>query len=284
MRVWRIPARLGAVLVCLAGYGLLTGAPAAAEPGFDTALTELPGQFTAGARPATVAAVVSKDSGDDCLKVRWSMVLRVEGLRLDQVRVDRIEDTGSFPLEIRAEGDTARLTDRQLDPGTLCRNRTVTARYQLAVAKEVTDGSITLAAEAFDERLRLLSRQTATREVVSDRAQPGATVSPSAEPSPTESAEPGPTESAEPVPTAPAASDDPTVGPVPGGGAGSGRADRASATGGIGFVQVAFLIGGLLVFLGAGLLLRLRRLVRAADQPAVTWMQPAPRRRRAMGR
>ena len=73
--------------------------------------------------------------------------------------MDRVEETGSFPLEIRAEGDVARLTDRQLDPGTLCPGRTVTARYRVAFAEDVTRGRITLAAEAYDANLRLLARQ-----------------------------------------------------------------------------------------------------------------------------
>ncbi|MFC4105408.1 hypothetical protein [Micromonospora zhanjiangensis] len=281
MRAWRVPVRLGAVLICLTGYGLLAAAPAVAAPGFDTALTELPGRFTPGDRPATVTAVVSKQSGNanDCLKVRWSMVVRVEGLRLDQVGVDRIEDSGSFPFEVRIEGDAARLTDRQFDPGTLCRNQTVTARYQIAVAKEVTDGKITLEVQALDERSRVLARQSASREVISERAQPpAATAAPSAAPSPTESVEPAPTEE----PSAEA-----TVGPAAGTGGGTGRADRASASGGIGAVQIAFLIGGLLVFLGAGLLLRLRRLVKPVDEVAAvaagappSWMQAPPRRGR----
>ena len=62
--------------------------------------------------PAPTAAAVSRSAGRCCS--------RVQGLRLDQLKVDRVEDTGSFPLEIRTEGDTARLTDRQLDPGMLC--------------------------------------------------------------------------------------------------------------------------------------------------------------------
>ena len=70
--------------------------------------------------------------------------------------MDRVEETGSFPLDIRTDGDVARLTDRQLDPGTLCPGRTVTARYRVAFAGDVTRGRVTLAAEAYDANLRLL--------------------------------------------------------------------------------------------------------------------------------
>ena len=49
------------------------------------------------------------------------MVLTVDGADLDQVRVDRVEEDGNFPLRVRTEGDTARLTDVRLDPGQLCR-------------------------------------------------------------------------------------------------------------------------------------------------------------------
>lgn len=262
--VWRYALRAGVVLACLTGAGL--GAAAPAHAAFATELSGLPDEFTAGDQVETVSAVVSRTDPGECVKVRWSMVLSVQGIRLDQVKMDRVEETGSFPLEIRTEGDVARLTDRQLDPGTLCPDRTVTARYRVAFAEDITEGRVTLAAEAYDGNLRLLARQTATRTVVGANA--AATPTADAEPEPTETpaepvepsateetgAEAGPTEEAvvelPPTPTA-------------------GR--QVSQNGGFGLVQAAFLLGGLLLTLGFGLLVRLRRLLRPAgdaDGPA----------------
>ncbi|MER7457021.1 hypothetical protein [Micromonospora sp. NPDC126480] len=262
MTLWRYALRAGVVLACLTGVALAAPAASAANR---TELSGLPDQFRAGGQVATVSAVVRRDRGG-CVKVRWSMVLRVSGLRLDQVRVDRIEETGSFPLEVRTEGDVARLTDRQLDPGTLCPDRTVTARYRVAFAEDVTRGEVTLAAEAYDPNLRLLARQAATRAVVGRGGNARPSESPEASESPAEPTEPAAEETAEEVP---AGEDVAEVPPA----ADAGR--PVARSGGFGAVQAAFLLGGLLLSLGLGLLLRLRHLTRTAPEP-----DPRPRRPR----
>ncbi|MDO3700378.1 hypothetical protein Q3W71_01640 [Micromonospora sp. C28SCA-DRY-2] len=266
----RYALRAGVVLACLSGMALGPAAPARAA--FATELSGLPDEFTAGDRVATVSAVVSRTDPGRCVKVRWSMVLTVRGIRLDQVKVDRVEETGSFPLEIRTEGDVARLTDRQLDPGTLCPDRTVTARYRLAFAEDVTRGRVTLAAEAYDANLRLLARQTATRSVVG----------PAAPATPTEPA-PESTPPAQPIePAEETAEVEPTEEPVAEVPPAAGR--PVARSGGFGAVHAAFLLGGLLLFLGVGLLLRLRHLTRTAGgdgdpEPADRWERPAGPRR-----
>ncbi len=260
MSGWRHALRIGLVLTFVAGTGYGGALPARAAAAFSTELSGLPDEFTAGNRVETLSAVVSRSDGGGCVKVRWSMLVRVQGLRLDQLKVDRVEDSGSFPLEIRTEGDTARLTDRQLDPGVLCPGRTVTARYRVAFAEDVARGRVSFAAEAYDPQLRLLARRTATRQVVGEAAEP------TPKPSPT-SAEPTEAPSEEPAddPVTDEPTDAAVVEPPPGGVAGRPVAD----SGGFGLVQAAFLLGGLLLFLGAGLLLRMRRLLRpaAATEP-----------------
>ncbi|RKR91038.1 hypothetical protein BDK92_5422 [Micromonospora pisi] len=256
MAVRRFIGRLGAVLACVTGIGLVaTGTPAGAAPGFDTRL-ELPGQFTAGGAPVTVAAVVSTTDRGDCRKVRWSTVLRVDGFRLDQVRVDRVEETGSFPVQVRAEGNAARLTDTDLDPGQLCRDRTVTAQYRIAFAAEAAGGRVTVTAEAFDARSRLLASGSATRTVAGDRGVPTPSrtrSSPTPTPEPSESEESA-TEQESSEELVPVPSDTPVVAS----GAGGGRTDPAANSGRLGLVQVGFLTGALMLFLGVGLLMRVR--------------------------
>ncbi|MEE6312056.1 hypothetical protein V1634_35125 [Plantactinospora veratri] len=293
--VWRLATRFGSTLVCAtAGWAMLPAAPAGAAPGFDTALTRLPGQFVAGAGAETVTAVVSTTLDGDCRKVRWSLVLRADGLRLDQIGIDRIEEPGVVPTDVRGEGGAARITDRDLDPGTLCRNRTVTAQYRLAVDEAVTDGRIELTVEAFDAQSRLLDRTSATREVVSERGGPPRRRSPAPatpernRPTPTEAA-PSPTEPVEPEPTESVEGDSPVLAEGPdgaagsdGGGSGGGEASATAGRGGTGLTEIGFGVGALLLFLGAGLLLRLRsrdRLAEAAPLPA-----PARRGRPAAAR
>ncbi|MFJ6168001.1 hypothetical protein ACIQH6_22995 [Micromonospora orduensis] len=253
--VWRNALRAGVVLAGLTGAVLILAAPAQAA--FATEMSGLPARFTAGEQVRTISAVVSQtDRRGGCAKVRWSMVLTVRGIRLDQVKMDRVEENGDFPLEIRTEGDVARLTDRQLDPGTLCPGRTVTARYRVAFAEDVTQGRITLAAEAYDANLRLLARQTATRSVVGVGATATASPTPRATPTLSE-----PTSEPEEAASTPA--DEPVADqPIDAAPPSAGR--PVSQAGGFGLVHAAFLLGGLLLSLGVGLLLRLRHLTRAA--------------------
>ncbi|MEU4437193.1 hypothetical protein [Micromonospora sp. WMMA1947] len=268
MSGWRQALRIGLVLTFVAGTGYGGAVPARAAAAFSTELSGLPDEFTAGNRVETLSAVVSRSDGGGCVKVRWSMLVRVQGLRLDQLKVDRVEDSGSFPLEIRTEGDTARLTDRQLDPGVLCPGRTVTARYRVAFAEDVGRGRVSFAAEAYDPQLRLLARRTASREVVGEEAREPTPSPSSAEPTETPSDEP-PTEEPSDDPVTDEPTDAAVVEPPPPGGV-AGR--PVADSGGFGIVQAAFLLGGLLLFLGAGLLLRMRRLLR----PAAANAEPEP--------
>jgi hypothetical protein len=227
--------------VVLAGPG-----PArAAVDGFDVTITELPARFTAGADARTVTVVASTEAGRNCEKVRWSMLLEVEGVALDQIRVDRVEEDGSFPLQVQAQGDTARLTDVRLDPGRLCPGRTVTARYQVAVDDAAADGRVTFQAQAFDSGDRLLEEASASSRVVGEAGAE----SPSPAPSETESesAAPEQEDAGAAAPSAPAA---------PGDGL---AADPAAGEGGVpSLLGPGLVVGAVLVFLGVSLLLRLR--------------------------
>jgi hypothetical protein len=243
MTVWRFAGRLGTALACVAGFVAVTAGPAAAAEGVTVRITEVSNRFEAGAQ-ARMTVVASKRT-DECLKVRWSMVLRVDGMSLNQVGVDRVEDNGSFPLDVQSDGDEARLTDVQLDPGTLCRNRTVTARYALRFADDVSSGRLSMQVGAFDERGQLLETATVTRNVQGEG-------SPSAEPSPSEEATEEPTE--EPAEE----TSEEAAAPVAGGGVGQ-PIDVNRTSGGSGLLPVGLAIGGMMVFLGLTMLIRTRR-------------------------
>ena len=242
----RTAALLGGVVAGLTAAAL---APAAAQaaPGFDVRITELPGRIEAGADPSTVTVVASTDVGRNCQKVRWSLVLTVDGLDLDQVRVDRVEDDGSFPLAVQSGGDTARLTDRQLDPGELCRDRTVTARYRVAVDEDADGGEVSLQAQAFDRGAELLAEADGSVAVAAAGG---------AEPTPSPSDTPDPGESAEADDGGGAKADE-TAAPGPSDEAGT--AVRTSGDSGTtSLLGVGLVIGALLIFLGVGILLRMQ--------------------------
>jgi hypothetical protein len=259
----RAAALVSTILAISAGALVLPSAAAAVVDGFEVKIVQLPGEFTAGANAGTVLAVASADQGKRCQKVRWSMVLHLDGVDLDQVRVNRIEADAAFAVRVEeVDDDTARLTDEKFDPGVLCAGRTVTARYDVAFTDDAK-GRVTFEAQAFDARTRLLQAGSATSRVVDREA-------PAAKPKPTESKTQEATPTPEPTESA-TAGDDATAG-LPGDDEQSdaaaapdettpndlsanpaGKSDNIPSLLGPGLI-----IGAILVFLGVGLLLRLR--------------------------
>jgi hypothetical protein len=245
-------ALLSAILAVAAATLILPGRAAAVEPGFEVDITELPETFTAGAGARTVTVVASSEQ-NRCQKVRWSLLIAVAGPDLDEVEVARVEEDGDFPVQVQnAGGGTARITDVQLDPGQLCRGRTVTARYRVGFDDDADSGRVTFRAQAFNAGRTLLQEASSRSQVKGEEAEPQESESPSPEPSPspTESS-PEPEESAaaeetaEPEPT----KSEVDVASVPTSGSDSGTPSLLGA---------GLVVGGILVFLGVGLLLRLR--------------------------
>jgi hypothetical protein len=259
--VWRFASRVSVVLGCLVAGTVVAGSPASAAQGVTVRISEVTGQFEAGGAPAQVTVVATKRTRE-CIKVRWSLVLRVENVNLDQITVDRREEDGSFPVDFQTGGAEARLTDERLDPGTLCRNRSVTARYTIAFDDDATGGRVTFRTEAYDARNEFLESDTATRNVEGD-----ASPSPSPSPTPTQSDAAESTEEAE--------------APIAGGGIGE-PLEPTSGSGGSGLLPVGLAVGGMMVFLGLTLLLRARRKLvrgRPVGRPGVrgTWQGSAAR-------
>jgi hypothetical protein len=254
-------ALLSAVLAVAAAVLVLPSPAHAVLPGFDVALTQVPDAFVAGQEPRSVTAVIATDTAGRCQKVRWSMLLRVfDGPTLDDVKITRIEDGGEFLVRSQVQGDTARLTDVQVDPGELCPGRTVTARYDMSFDDSAPAGRVSFEVQAFTTTGVLL-QQAATTTRVDGRAAP----TPTAEPSPSGSDAAGagaggdasdePSESAAaPAVTAPS----------------DVAANAAAAEGGIpSLLGPGLIVGALFVLLGVGILLRLRLRAKASAAPAM---------------
>jgi len=246
-------AALVSTVLALATAILVLPAPASAVvAGVRVQITRLPKTFVAGAdaTAGTVTVVASNDgSTKGCRKVRWSMLLRVQGVSLDQVHVDRREGK-SFPVKVETDGDTARLTDVKFDPGSLCPGRTVTATY--VVAFDGGPGTVTFQAEAFDAATRLLQSATGSSRVVDETAADPAPNASDPAPDASESADPAPSESD----AVGAAGDGSSAPPA---GAADVAPNPASAAGGTpSLLGPGLIIGALLVFFGVGMLLRLR--------------------------
>jgi len=244
-------ALLSTILAVIAATLVLPGRASAVVPGFKVDITELPATFTAGAGARTVTVVATSEQ-NRCQKVRWSMFIEVDGPELNEVEVARVEDDGDFPVQVENVGNgTARITDVQLDPGQLCRGQTVTARYQIGFDDDADSGRVTFRAQAFNADRTLLQETSSRSQVKGEKSEeseespsPEASPSPSeSSPEPEESADDG--ENAEPEPTDTEAD----IAAVPASGNDTGTPSLLGA---------GLIIGGILVFLGVGLLLRLR--------------------------
>jgi hypothetical protein len=257
--------RWAAVLTSTLAVTAIVALPAPARAvvdGIDVRITDLPAEFEAGAdaRTVEVVAAVERARGRErCRKVRWSLLVQVDGPRLDQVRVDRIEEGRSFPVRARAEGDTARFTDVRTDPGRLCPGRTVTARYRVAFDAGAATGEVAFQAQAFGADDRLLQAASGASRV--DGAGPTPSPSPSASPSEPESA--GAEDEAAPAatPSAP------------------GLSAASNSDGTPSLLGPGLIAGGLLVFLGVGLVLRIRvrnRRARHGRRATPAGLHPAP--------
>jgi len=270
-------ALISAVLAVVTAVLVLPSPASAALAGFQLRLSA-PATLKAGANAKTVEAVVSTDTVRRCQKVRWSMVLRVaDGLTFDDLKVTRIEDNQEFPLNSQINGDTARLTDVQFDPGQLCRGSTVTSRYDISIDDGAPSGRLGYEVQAVNADNEVFSQASATSQV--DGTAP-------ASPTPTETATtaPTPTESDDAADTG-ADADDATDAPseaaaaaVPTDGV---SANSASAQGGVpSLLGPGLIVGALFVFIGVGILLRLRTRNKAPKaQPAPTSFYPTYRTR-----
>jgi hypothetical protein len=255
-------AALATTALAVATAVLALSSPAsAAQPGFQVNVSA-PGLFKAGANPKTVEAVVSTDTARRCQKVRWSMVMRVSGgATLDDVKVTRIENGAEFPLESQVNGDTARLTDEKEDPGILCRGQTVTADYAISFDGGTAKGIVTFTVQALNAKNAELEQGSATSQVAG-------TVAATPTSTPSESATPSESPSGSDAAAAGTATDAPTDPPnlaVQPTEAASGSTNVPSLLG------PGLIVGALCVFIGVGILLRLRmRTKTPKNQPLPT--------------
>jgi len=236
-----LAARVLTALALVAASLAWTSPASAAVEGFAVDIGQSPATFTIGKDAATLTAIASTERQQRrCIKVRWSLTVRTDGISLDQIRVNRIENNESFRVRAQLDDDVARITDTQLDPGQLCRDQTISARWDISFTGP-DDGSVTLEARALDVTGReLASKSLSSRVVTPVAAKPSASPSPSA----TETEQAADDQAAadttpDPADTTSAAALNPTSG-------------TPSVLG------PGLIIGAVLVFLGVALLLRIR--------------------------
>ncbi|HWS31839.1 MAG TPA: hypothetical protein VN408_03745 [Actinoplanes sp.] len=261
----RITALSGAVVAGAVLSAVPFAAPASAdERGFSVQVSS-PDDFTVGRNAETLTAVVTSDNRR-CRKVRFVLLMQS---RIDsgQFRVTRVEEDGPFATTDRTQGTTTTFVDNELDPGTSCRGRTVTGRWQIGFDGP-DDGDVRFEVRAFDEQNVLLSAAGATAGVEGGRE-------PEPEPEPSESEKsPEPEESESEEAAAPVEED--TAPPL----ADSGNdADAALIANESSVLGPGLIAGGICVFLGVMILLRLRaraRQTRMAEQAAPTGFYSMP--------
>ena len=251
-----MPKRVAAlVATALAGAAamLAWNTPAMADtPGFAVNISQAPQTFTIGKDVRALNASVSTDrAGTRCRKVRWELIVRTQGISLDQLRVERVEGGQSFQVNAKLDADDARIVDVQLDPGQVCRNQTDSASWEIGFTGP-DNGQVAFEVRALDATGRLLAAAGATSNVVTPvsattgATPPDASESASVSPSPTFSAEPTEPAAATPI------SDPSSANPA-----------AVAQTGGPSVLGPGLIIGAVLVFVGVALLLRLRSRNRA---------------------
>jgi hypothetical protein len=274
----RAAALVSTILALATATLTLPAAASAAVPGLGLQITRIPKTFTVGAGAQTVTAVVSSlQTGKLCRKVRWSMLLQVRGVSLNQVNVERVEDDKPFALRVRNQGDQARLTDVQFDPGTLCAGGTVTGSYRVAFSGG--RGTATFQIDALDAAGRVLQTATATSQVAGEPAADQATSPPAVPPTAAPTTDPSPSPSASDDTGGLAAADDQDPGATdvaPTAAAGIAQSE-ASANGRIPSLLIpGLIVGAVLVFLGVAVLVRLRTRSRGRRNLTPTSFYPAP--------
>ncbi|WP_433825415.1 hypothetical protein ACQP2E_25260 [Actinoplanes sp. CA-015351] len=242
-------ALFGAVLAGVVLSMTLEAPAGADEPGFSVRVTA-PEEFTTGESAKTVTAVVTSENRR-CRKVRWALLVH-SGLQDDQLAVVRVEDDGEFRTSTSTSGITTTFLDDQLDPGTLCRGRTVTGRWQVAFTGPDA-GQVQFEAQAFDAQGTLLTAGGASVQVESDE-----------EPAPSPSPSPSPSAEAEPEPAG--ETDETSETPAAGSGDESRDAEAALVSEDSFLLGPGLIVGGVFVFLGVLLLLRIRSRSRSARQ------------------
>lgn len=263
----RITALSGAVVAGAVLSALPFAAPASAdERGFSVQVSS-PDDFTVGRDAETLTAVVTSDNRR-CRKVRFVLLMQS---RIDagQFRVTRVEEDGPFATTDRTQGTTTTFIDNELDPGTSCRGRTVTGRWQIAF-EGPDDGDVRFEVRAFDEQNTLLTAG-GTSAAVGGGQEPEP--EPEPEPSESESESPEPEESDET--TAPA--DEETEPPLAGDT--SDDTEAALIANESSVLGPGLIAGGICVFLGVMILLRLRtraRQTRLAEQASPTGFYSVP--------
>jgi hypothetical protein len=263
----RAAAVVSTVLAISAATMALPAAASAAVPGIDLQFLNVPGEFTPGAAARDITAIVAANAqaGPQCRKVRWQLVVRVQGIDPGQARVERVPEDGGSPLQVVRQGDTTRITDVRFDPKSLCPGAAgrVRAPYRVSIDGERT-GRITLESRALDAAGRVLQAASVTSKILKAqerrKGQPGQatkapaankTSAPAATPSPIAPAGAGAQDSA-----APAA---PPAGNIP--------ATRTSSSSGIpSLLGPGLIVGAVLVLAGLILLLRIRLRNRRSDR------------------
>lgn len=263
----RLTTALGLVAASLVWATLVGAAPAAAAvEGFSVNLGQAPATFTIGKAAKPLTAVASTDRDGRCRKVRWSLTIRTDGISLDQVRVNRIENGQAFRVRAQIGDEAARVTDVQADPGQLCRGQNVTGRWDISFLGP-DSGKVTFEARALEGGRELAAAGLTSRVVTPVAATTSPTPAPAATDTPAEQAA------------------DDTAGTPNAGESTAGALNPSAGTPSV--LGPGLIIGAVLVFLGVALLLRIRTRNRkdpawlAETQNLPTGFYSMPRRRRS---
>lgn len=187
MAVRRRLLRLGAVLAGLAGLGVtLPTLAATGEKCCSVRLAQLGGTVTAGGDPARFTVDMT-GTGKACTQVRPTVVVRLVGLKPNQVRIERLARGTWQPLRVTPGGAGA---VQAVDPAGLrvCGADRTAFPYRVRFLAASPSGTATLAALANTPAGEVVGRDATATMVV----RPAPPRQPGKEPEPVRQKQPGP--------------------------------------------------------------------------------------------
>ncbi|MGC4853151.1 hypothetical protein ACLQ24_07055 [Micromonospora sp. DT4] len=179
MTLRRRAARLATVCGLLVGLVMLGASPALADE--DSVRVGAASSFAAGGAPQGVNVAVRKRS-EGCVLLRTALVLRLEGLRPDQVAVEVNAGGHWFPVSVSGGGGTVATGQTSPAKPTLCKGKGITVRYRVAFAAGAPGGRLAVTGVGVSAAGQELGRGSDAARVTGGRTPASPTPTPSKKP------------------------------------------------------------------------------------------------------
>ncbi|MEU8209373.1 hypothetical protein AB0B85_09250 [Micromonospora sp. NPDC049044] len=182
MTVRRRAARLAAVCGLVGGLVMLGASPALADD--DSVRVGAASSFAAGGSAQGVNVAVRKRT-DGCVLLRTAVVLSLQGLQPNQVKVEVNAGRHWSPVGLSGGGGNVGTVQTSPAQPTLCKGKGITVRYRVTFGAGVSGGRLVVIGAGFNAAGLEIGRGSDTARVTGARVTPSPTPSKKATPTPT---------------------------------------------------------------------------------------------------